>query len=207
MEMEKLKKTAVVIDTILKIVFIIVIVGLILVIVADVAILAIGPMNIENGRFSYNIFGADIVIADAENLAGISLNGYQLASGVIMATVGGAVGMIVVLVGIKMLRGIIAPMKEGGPFVEGISLKMRNFGIFTLVAGVVGNIIELTMWHIAQRILFSAVTVPEIYAQDLRMNYEYVIDGSYIVFALFIFLLSYIFKYGEELQKQSDETL
>lgn len=206
MEMEKLKKMAVVIDTILKTVFIIVIVGLILVIVADIAILAIGPMNIDNGRFSYNIFGANIVIADAEDLAGISLNGYQLASGVIMATVGGAIGMIVVLVGIKMLREIIAPMKEGGPFVEGISLKMRNFGIFTLVAGVVGNILELVMWHIAQRILFSAVTVPEIYAQDLRMNYEYVIDGSYIVFALFIFLLSYIFKYGEELQKQSDET-
>lgn len=206
MEMEKLKKMAVVIDTILKIVFIIVIVGLILVIVADIAILAIGPMNIENGKFSYNMFGANIVIADAEDLAGISLNGYQLASGVIMATVGGAIGMIVVLVGIKMLREIIAPMKDGGPFVEGISLKMRNFGIFTLVAGVVGNILELVMWHIAQRILFSAVTVPEIYAQDLRMNYEYVIDGSYIVFALFIFLLSYIFKYGEELQKQSDET-
>ena len=210
MEMEKLKKTAVVIDTILKVMFIIVIVGMVLLLVADIAILAIGPMNLENGELSYRIGGANgisFIIADIGNDIDVTgFNGYQLVKGVLLASVSGIVGMAVVLVGIKMLREIIAPMKEGGPFVEGISIKMRNFGIFTLVAGVVGNIIELTMWHIAQRILLSAVTAPEIYAQDLRMNYEYVIDGNYIVFALFIFLLSYIFKYGEELQKQSDET-
>ena len=205
MEMEKLKKMAVVIDTILKTVFIIVIVGLILVIVADIAILAIGPMNIDNGRFSYNIFGSNIVIADAEDLAGISLNGYQLASGVIMATVGGAIGMIVVLVGIKMLREIIAPMKEGGPFVEGISLKMRNFGIFVLIAGVVGNIIEGVMAFIVQY-TFGKVVLDQFIGGADRITYMYTTDGSFIVFALFIFLLSYIFKYGEELQKQSDET-
>ena len=205
MEMEKLKKTAVVIDTILKVVFIIVIVGLVFLVVSSIAMLAIGPMNIENGRFTYKLFGANIVIADAEELAGISLNGYQLASGVLMAMVGSAVGMAIVLVGIKMLREIMAPMKEGGPFVEGISLKMRNFGIFVLIAGVIGNIIELAMWHIAQEILLKAV-IPEVYTHELKLNFEYVVDGGYIVFALFIFLLSYIFKYGEELQRQSDET-
>ena len=206
MEMEKLKKTAVVIDTILKVVFIIVIVGMVLLLVADIAMLAIGPMNLENGELSYRIGGANgvsFIIADiGDNIDVTGFNGYQLVKGVLMASAGGIVGMAVVLVGIKMLREILAPMKVGGPFVEGISLKMRNFGIFVLIAGIVGNIIEFAMSMIVQEIFNSAVT-QEIITREVSY---YGLDGSCIVFALFIFLLSYIFKYGEELQKQSDET-
>ena len=36
---------------------------------------------------------------------------------------------------------------------------------------------------------------------------EHVLDGSFLVIALLLFLFSYIFRYGEELQKLSDETL
>ena len=207
--MEKLKKTAVVIDTILKVFFIIIIVCMILVVVSDVIMLAVGPMNLENGRLSYKIMGADIVIADAGELAGFNFNGYQMVKAYVMASVSGIVGMAVILVGIKMLREIIAPMKEGGPFVEGISLKMRNFGIFVLIAGFAGNIIEWVMMFIIQR----TITLSDMYAlsefaeNGHSITFTYSFGGSFIIFALFIFLLSYIFKYGEELQKQSDETL
>ena len=207
MEMEKLKKTAVVIDTILKVVFIIVIVGMVLLLVSDIIMLAVGPMNIENGKLTYSIGGANgmsFIIADiGDNADNFSFNGYQLVKGVLMASASGIIGMAVVLVGIKMLREILAPMKVGGPFVEGISLKMRNFGIFVAIAGVVGNIVQFIMSFIAHEI-FKSVVIPDVYMNDVV--YENVIDGSFILFALFIFLLSYIFKYGEELQKQSDET-
>jgi len=33
------------------------------------------------------------------------------------------------------------------------------------------------------------------------------VNGSYLVLACVLFLLSYIFRYGEELQRESDETL
>lgn len=209
--MEKLKKTAVVIDKVLKVFFIIILVCMILLVVSDIIMLAVGPMNLENGRLSYNIMGANIVIADTGELAGLNFNGYQLSKAVLMASVSGAIGMIVILVGIKMLREIIAPMKEGGPFVEGISVKMRNFGIFVLVAGFVGSIIEWVMMFIISHSisLRDIEAMGEIIggADSITLTYNYSIDGSFIIFALFIFLLSYIFKYGEELQKQSDETL
>lgn len=212
MEMEKLKKTAVVIDTILKVVSIIVIVGMVILLISDVLLLAIGPMNIENGDLTYRIGGVNIHLADGVDnetieeygLDSFALSGYQFVKSFLMASAGGIVGMAVVLVGIKMLREIIAPMKVGGPFVEGISLKMRNFGIFVLIAGVIGGAVQFAMSMVVQEI-YNSVMVQEYITRDVMV--ENVIDGSFIVFALFIFLLSYIFKYGEELQKQSDETL
>lgn len=214
MEMEKLKKTAVVIDTILKVVSIIVIVGMVILLISDVLLLAIGPMNIENGDLTYRIRigGINIHLADGVDsetieeygLNNFAFNGYQFVKSFLMASAGGFVGMAVVIVGIKMLREIIAPMKVGGPFVEGISLKMRNFGIFVLIAGVIGGAVQFAMSMVVQEI-YNSVMVQEYITRDVMV--ENAIDGSFIVFALFIFLLSYIFKYGEELQKQSDETL
>ena len=208
MEMEKLKKTAVVIDTILKVVFIIIIAAMIILLVSDIAMLAVGPMNIENGDITYRIRigGINIHLADGvdSELNNFAFNGYQFVKSFLMASAGGFVGMAVVIVGIKMLREIIAPMKVGGPFVEGISLKMRNFGIFVLIAGVIGGAVQFAMSMVVQEI-YNSVMVQEYITRDVMV--ENAIDGSFIVFALFIFLLSYIFKYGEELQKQSDETL
>ena len=33
------------------------------------------------------------------------------------------------------------------------------------------------------------------------------VEGNFVLVAVVAFLLSYVFKYGEELQRQSDETL
>jgi hypothetical protein len=44
---------------------------------------------------------------------------------------------------------------------------------------------------------------------DVVSGYSYngTFDCSFIIAAVILFLLSYIFQYGEELQRESDETL
>ena len=201
--MEELKKTAKIIDVFLKIMFILVLVGLIAAAVASVLLLAVGPMNIESGEIAYSIGGLRFVLADGlDELA--SFNGTQIIQDFLTVGMSGLIGMAVILVGIKMLREIIAPMKDGGPFVEGISRKMRNFGCFIIISGVVGNIVQFVGTLIV-RSSISALLEQSEYVSSVM--YENIFDGSFIIFALFVFLLSYIFRYGEELQKQSDETL
>ena len=201
--MEELKKTAKIIDVFLKIMFIIVLVGLIAAAVASVLLLAIGPMNIESGEIAYSIGGLRFVLADGlDELA--SFSGTQMIQDFLTVGISGLIGMAVILVGIKMLREIIAPMKDGGPFVEGISRKMRNFGCFIIISGVVGNIVQFIGTLIVRSSFFALLEQSEYVSSVV---YENIFDGSFIILALFVFLLSYIFRYGEELQKQSDETL
>ena len=103
------------------------------------------------------------------------------------------------------MESILAPMKEGRPFEGGISDKIRTLGWIVLVGGAVVEIGRM----------ISAVL--ELQAYDLSMitenpmvesvTYNYSISLWFVVTALILFFLSHIFRYGEVLQQESDETL
>ena len=97
------------------------------------------------------------------------------------------------------------PMKEGQPFASGIADKIRKLGWTVLVTGAIAeiggmitSIFELRAYQIDK--IVSAGPVSEI-------SYNYGFRLWFVFAALIIFFLSYVFRYGEALQKESDETL
>jgi hypothetical protein len=106
---------------------------------------------------------------------------------------------------LKVLREILSPMKDGHPFAEGISDKIRKLGWTVLVAGgitevgrMLSEIFEVRAYQIG-RLLNQAMVE--------SITYKYSMNLWFVVTALILFFLSYVFRSGEALQKEADETL
>ncbi|MDO4198050.1 MAG: hypothetical protein Q4D13_03540 [Erysipelotrichaceae bacterium] len=102
----------------------------------------------------------------------------------------------------KIIREILAPMKEGLPFIEGVSKKIRKLGWVVLISGIAASLIG----PITGGVMTSMINqIPEI--AGTANNSTYTMNMNFIFTSLIIFFLSYVFAYGEELQKEADETL
>lgn len=105
----------------------------------------------------------------------------------------------------KIVRKILLPMKEGLPFDESIYKNFRKLGFFTLIGGGLisaGRVLIDTM-------SYRAYEVQNLFIRDkiIECRLEPQVHLEFILIAFVFFLMSYIFRYGAELQKQSDETL
>lgn len=111
------------------------------------------------------------------------------------------VGFVLALLAIRIIRKILKPMKECKPFEAGVSGKFRTLGIFAIIYGVISNLASL----VGQQILLNALQ--GVKGQEFIVSVNRNFDLSFVLVAVMLFLCSYIFRYGEELQKQADETL
>lgn len=201
MENAKLARTSVVLDRILKILQGFMIAGIL------ISLIFI-PLTL--------IFG-EKVIADASTLdlgnLSLKLNGdfreyLDLAATkrfIIVSLLSAAVGCGVGWYCTKVFRSILAPMKEGRPFDAGIADRIRTLGWAVLIGGAVGEV-----FHAISQVLELKAYDLSFLANDAltaSMEYDYSIEPWFIFTALILFFLSYIFRYGEALQRESDETL
>ena len=201
--MEKLVKTARTIDVFLKIAEVMVIVGALLLMVFDMLLLvfsALGTLEISDGAVIGATFGKTRLIL----ATGAESDVYEFVKAYTVMCVGAVVMLAVGYAGIRLFRKILAPMKEGAPFAEGISRDVKRFGIFTLVAGLAGGAVQFALAAVVNAI-FGALA--ESGALIGETTDSLTVDGNFVLVAVVAFLLSYVFKYGEELQRQSDETL
>ena len=106
---------------------------------------------------------------------------------------------------LRVLREILAPMKEGSPFTAGTSGKIRKLAWTVLVAGgiaeggmALSSIFQIKSYHIEKLINPGIVS---------SVSFDYKLGAWFVVPTLFLLFLSYIFRYGEELQREADETL
>ena len=133
------------------------------------------------------------------------LNASTIKAGIIVTLIAMIVVLAVIWYCLRVLRGIMADMKQGRPFEQGISAKIKKLAWTVLIGGAVaeigravGKIAELKAYDIGA--LFANPPVES-------TSFNYSINLWFIAAAVFLFLLSYVFKYGEGLQKESDETL
>ena len=165
------------------------------------------------------IFG-EKVIADASQLetgclrivfrgdmsAYLDMDGVKL--NIVMALVSAIIPLAAGWYCIRVLRGILAPMKEGRAFAEGISRKIKKLGWTALIGG---GLVEIA--RIAEDFFFvRAYRLDEIISHPSVESVGAAFGpGSvhpwFIIAALVMFFLSFVFRCGEELQRQSDETL
>ncbi len=133
------------------------------------------------------------------------LNTAKLENGMIITLAAGIITSAVIWYGLKVLRNIISPMKQGLPFTEGISAQMKKLAAVTLIGGAALEITKALEAYFE----FAAYDWTAVFdtSRITDIAYGYEMNGAFIVIALILFFLAYIFKYGEQLQKESDETL
>ena len=121
-----------------------------------------------------------------------------------MLALGAACSFIGILC-VKTVRAILAPMKEGKPFASEISKNLRKLGWLSLILGVAVQVMEAVS-------LFSLFIVQDMEALLISEKITHVdinasFDMGILIIPAVFFLLAYVFKYGEQLQTLSDETL
>lgn len=103
------------------------------------------------------------------------------------------------------IRKILAPMTVGDPFHESVSTNIKKVGYAVLVWGVISNVGKMLETSAALRYFNfeSLAATGEI--RSVTVNYQF--DLTFLLVFFLLLLVSYIFRYGTELQRLSDETL
>jgi len=201
-EMEKIKKTSRGIDVFVLVVQIAALVGAALSLIIIIMGFA-SPDFMQNpgnavttitfGDIDLKLKSADVLPDDF---------GRVLALGVIP----GFITLIAVAVICVFGRRLLKPMKLGEtPFSEGNHKNMFAIGWTAIIAAVVAGVFE----GICTSAMLKSLNLESFFNPDVveSVTCDSAFNAAPIVAALVIFLLAYIFKYGEQLQKESDETL
>lgn len=194
--MEKLTKTARILDVFAKILFIFCIVSICMIIAANIFMVVAINLPIEDIpkalSLVFDFDDSDFAVIENGQLL---VTKQQLAIYILTFSITLAISVVILMIGAKLFRRILVPMKEGRPFEEGISAVIKKFGHFVLAATVIRAFIGF---------LFDTVLIA-LDAEPEPLPITVSLDGIFA--AILIYLISYIFHYGEELQKQADETL
>lgn len=116
-----------------------------------------------------------------------------------------AIICLMVFFGLRIVKDILSPMKEGRPFEHSVSLDIRKLGLLVLFGGIVGQgamFVTNFMWiHNLDLMTFFNREV----VKSVSINNSFSL--TFVFITLLLFLLSYVFEYGWQLQQESDETL
>ena len=106
---------------------------------------------------------------------------------------------------IKSIRAILSPMKKGEPFHSAVSPHLGKIAKYVCGLGIglnlqkiISNILLIKAYDL--NLLLLSERVPH---AEFHFNF----DLSFLLVSGILLLLSYVFRYGEELQQLSDETL
>ena len=103
------------------------------------------------------------------------------------------------------IRAILSPMIQAEPFSAVIALHLKKLARLAVFLGLAFNDMELTK----QLFLVNSFDLPNLLLSEkishVTVNFNF--DLTFLVMAAILLLMSYVFRYGEELQALSDETL
>ena len=200
MENKKLMKSAAVIDRILKILQGFAIAGVIVAAIF-IPLTAILGEKIMADASRLNLGVLDLRLADAKAYLDMA----SIKTSIIVMLIGMILVSAAVWYCLRVLREILAPMKEGTPFAAGMAGKIRKLGWTVLIGGFVAEVgyrlsqlFEARAYQIERLLNMEAIA---------SVDYNYSVSLWFVFAALILFFLSYIFRCGEALQKEADETL
>jgi hypothetical protein len=199
MSNKKMITTARNLDTILKIVegFMM---AFAIVFAVFVVLMKIFKEKMVMGTFSLDLSFVKLYLSgDYGNITDTLLNHFDL----ILIT--GCVGCIAIRYALKVLRSILAPMKEGRPFDTEVSAGLRKLAWVILVGGglvqavsIVGGM--LLAKNLPMDVIFSSPAIESV-------EYVFTMKFDFVWMFIVVMLLARIFAYGQQLQQESDETL
>ena len=107
--------------------------------------------------------------------------------------------------GVTYIREILKPMAEEKPFDSIVSTNLKKLANLSIHLGILYNIIILA----EQIIAVFVYDLPGLLISDkiTHIGAMFNMDLTFVIYWAILLLLSYVFRYGEELQQLSDETL
>ena len=107
--------------------------------------------------------------------------------------------------GVGYIREILRPMTEEKPFDTIVSTNLKKLAKLSISLGLLYNIIILS----DQIMTVFVYDLPNLLISDKisHVGGMFNVDLTFVVYWAILLLLSYVFRYGEELQQLSDETL
>ena len=200
MENKKLMKSAAVIDRILKILQGFAIAGVIVAAIFIPLTAILGEKIIADAS-RLNLGVLDLRLADAKAYLDMA----DIKTSIIVMLIGMILVSAAIWYCLRVLREILAPMKEGTPFAAGMAGKIRKLGWTVLIGGFIAEVgrrlsqlFEARAYQIERLLNMEAIA---------SVDYNYSVSLWFVFAALILFFLSYIFRCGEALQKEADETL
>lgn len=116
-----------------------------------------------------------------------------------------AIFVFIIYKAVQTIESICTITMNHTPFDVRVSNHIKNLAKYILVGGIVFNILEVCRVLYFKQILNFDLLFNTKYVTQI--NFDIRLHLSFLVFAALIYLLSYIFRYGQELQQLSDETL
>ena len=107
--------------------------------------------------------------------------------------------------GVGYIREIRHPMTEGKPFDTIVSTNLKKLAKLSISLGILYNIILLS----EQIMTVFVFDLPALLISEkiVHIGSMFSVDLTFLIYWAILLLLSYVFRYGEELQQLSDETL
>jgi len=107
--------------------------------------------------------------------------------------------------GVGYIREILHPMTEGKPFDTIVSTNLKKLAKLSINLGILYNIILLS----EQIMTVFVFDLPALLISEkiVHIGSMFSVDLTFLIYWAILLLLSYVFRYGEELQQLSDETL
>lgn len=116
-----------------------------------------------------------------------------------------AIFVFIIYKAVQTIESICTIAMDHTPFDVRVSNHIKNLAKYILAGGIVFNILEVCrIMQFKQTINFDLLFNTKYVTQ---INFDIRLHLSFLVFVALIYLLSYIFRYGQELQQLSDETL
>ena len=107
--------------------------------------------------------------------------------------------------GVGYIREILNPMKEEKPFDTIVSTNLKKLAKLSINLGIFYNMIILS----EQIMTVFVYDLPGLLVSEkiTHVGGMFQVDLTFLIYWAILLLLSYVFRYGEELQQLSDETL
>lgn len=116
-----------------------------------------------------------------------------------------AILIFIIYKSIQTIESICKIAMDHTPFDVRVANHIKNLAKYILAGGIVFNILEVCrVMYFKQIINFDLLFNTKYVTQ---INFGIRLHLSFLVFAALIYLLSYIFRYGQELQQLNEETL
>ena len=195
--MEKIKNTSRIIDRVLSVLFWIIAVCAVITLVSSIVILFKGN-EIPAGTSNSIVLGNyRVMLADAVD--------YQVRPITLMTIINVVLAAVFSCYAIRVLKQIFHPMSQGLPFTGSVSRSIRKIAWVQLIYGIIGIVLQM----ITNIIFYKSLDIASLFNPEkvTSCSLSIVSDGSFLVWFVLLLLLSHIFRYGEQLQQLSDETL
>ena len=107
--------------------------------------------------------------------------------------------------GVGYIREILQPMKEEKPFASVVSVNLKKLAKLSISIGILVNVISLA----EQIMMIFLYDLPGLLISEkiTHVGGMFKVDLTFLVYWAILMLLSYVFRYGEQLQQLDDETL